>query len=90
MAKPKFKLADIFRCYKHLLGSISRQKEKIISNILRCKTEDMGTAIEKCTHCDYKHDFYKECHDRHCTSCQTGAKRKWLDKKKKEALKATY
>ena len=63
---------------------------KVMRAIERCRTPALGGHIEQCTACGYKHTLFHSCRNRHCPTCQTGARERWLYKRKQEVLPVVY
>jgi hypothetical protein len=44
---------------------------KVISNIIACRTSELGGHIDECEDCGHTKISYNSCRDRHCPKCQT-------------------
>ena len=86
----KIEVADIFLLYGHLLGPLSKQKERIIRNIIECRTELLGGHIYRCDKCGHEEHVFRSCQDRHCPKCQAKARKKWVEARMKEVLPVAY
>lgn len=89
----KIELADIFRKY----GSSYRKKYalplvqlKTMRAIEICRTNKLGGHLKQCNSCGHEHPVYNSCGNRHCPKCQTLAKVRWLQARKKELLPVPY
>lgn len=65
-------------------------KQKVMSAIKNCKTEEMGAHKYVCDECGYEEIAYNSCRNRHCPNCQTGKKLKWIEARKEEVLNIKY
>ena len=63
---------------------------KAVGHILRCRTAALGGHIHQCDRCGREVPLYNSCQTRHCPSCQTNAKEKWLDARLAEVLPVQY
>lgn len=63
---------------------------KTIRAIERCRTSEMGGHVDECDACGHKRISYDSCRDRHCPKCQTLAKEKWVEARKKDLLPIGY
>jgi len=87
------RVADVLRpCWK----SYNRKHRlpphvgKAVRSILKCRTSELGGHIHQCDHCKSEVPIYNGCQTRHCPSCQSGAKEKWLDERREEILPVQY
>ncbi len=55
-----------------------------------CRTAELGGHIDRCDHCGRQRISYNSCRNRHCPKCQTLAKERWLEARKKELLPVGY
>jgi hypothetical protein len=63
---------------------------KALGHILACRTAALGGHIHVCDRCGSQVPMYNSCQDRHCPTCQTSAKEKWLAKRRQELLPVQY
>jgi hypothetical protein len=52
----------------------------------RWHTGDTPIDIDECTRCGHRAISYNSCRNRHCPKCQTGARERWLEKRRRELL----
>lgn len=71
---------------------VSRHHHKVVGAIKNCRTNRLGSHVEKCSNekCDYKVIAYNSCRDRHCPKCSTYKKLKWVSERIKELLPIPY
>jgi hypothetical protein len=74
-------------CNKHNLPLHLR---KVISNIIACRTSELGGHIDECEDCGHTRISYNSCRDRHCPKCQTLKKERWLEDRKDDLLPVPY
>lgn len=87
------RVADVIRsCWKTYndTHSIPPHTGKAVRKILKCRTEALGGHIHECDQCGSEVPMYNSCQDRHCPTCQTSAKEKWLSKRQQEVLPVQY
>jgi len=95
MIRPPVEVADIIRAAG--LHFIERSREwitarhlKVLKAIERCRTEALGWHVDECTRCGYSGHSYNSCRNRHCPKCQANARRRWIEKRRKELLPIPY
>ena len=55
-----------------------------------CRTEALGGHIERCEACGRLRYHDHSCRNRHCPTCQTLAKERWLESRRAELLPVPY
>lgn len=95
MERPKFEVADIFRCYggdyrQQHGGSLSVAQRRVMTAIEVCRTAVLGGHLERCDRCGHERNAYNSCANRHCPKCQSLARAEWLDKRRSELLNTQY
>jgi len=91
--KNRQEVADILR--KHIKDYQSQyplwsEHRKIVSDLLNCRTAQLGGHIERCNHCGTVRITYHSCRNRHCPRCQHMPRERWLEKRKDEILPTSY
>jgi hypothetical protein len=86
-------IADIFR--EHIADyqktyRLWPDQQKIVSDLLNCRTAQLGGHIERCDHCGTVRITYHSCRNRHCPKCQHMPRERWLQKRKDELLPTSY
>jgi len=95
MDRPRFEVADVFRCYgadyrqKHG-ASMSVAQRRVMTAIEVCRTAVLGGHLEQCDHCGHQRNAYNSCANRHCPKCQSLARAKWLEDRHSELLNTQY
>lgn len=89
----KLEVQDIFKEY----GAEHRRNHKLplhqckaMSAIENCRTTALGGHIDECDSCGHTRISYNSCRNRHCPKCQSLAKEKWLEERKKDLLPIGY
>ncbi|MCP4258873.1 MAG: IS91 family transposase, partial [Planctomycetes bacterium] len=89
----KIEVGDIFRQY----GAAYRKSRKLplqslkaMSAIESCRTSALGGHVDECDSCGHLRNSYNSCRNRHCPKCQSLAKERWLEARKKELLPVSY
>src|SRR6202171_1794739 len=96
MSRPPFEVADLVRT----AGSafIERNRAwirwthiKVLLAIARCRTAALGGHIDECIRCGHRATIsYNSCRNRHCPKCQTGARERWIQARRRELLPSPY
>jgi hypothetical protein len=64
---------------------------KVLLAIARCRTAALGGHIDACTRCGHRAAIsYNSCRNRHCPKCQTGARERWIQARRRELLPTPY
>jgi len=87
------RVADVLRsCWEsyNRAYAVPPQAAKAVRHILRCRTAALGGHIHQCDRCGSEVPVYNSCQTRHCPTCQTSAKEKWLDARLAEVLPVQY
>ncbi len=61
-----------------------------LSAILRCRTEESGTATIHCNDCESDDSFPLSCGHRFCPQCQNDAVEQWLQRQRAKLLPVDY
>ena len=61
-----------------------------LSAILRCRTEECGTAAIHCHACEHEDSFPLSCGHRACPQCQNDAVEHWLERQRAKLLPVDY
>src|SRR5256885_7266346 len=95
MSRPPLEVADIIRAAgdafiernRHWLGW---KHVKVLLAIARCRTAALGGHLDECTRCGHRAISFNSCRNRHCPKCQSGARERWLEKRRRELLPTPY
>jgi hypothetical protein len=91
--KPALEIAHILQ---HHLEDYKRQyrlgpeHQKILSDLLNCRTAKMGGRVDRCDTCGSLRILYHSCRNRHCPKCQHMPRERWLAKRQEEILPVNY
>ncbi len=89
----KIEVGDIFRQYGEAYRKSRKlplQSLKAMSAIESCRTAALGGHVDECDSCGHLRNSYNSCRNRHCPKCQSLAKERWLEARKKELLPVSY
>lgn len=92
-ACPHLRVADVFRSgWKAHLGAqrVPHRLAQVARHIMECRTAAMGGHLHRCDACGAEVPLYNSCRDRHCPTCQTLRKQRWLEKRRAEVLPVPY
>lgn len=92
-ADPHFEVADIFRLYGDAYlqrRPVPLQHHRVMRHIRQCRTNWLGGRIERCEECGFQQVHYNSCRNRHCPKCQTMARSRWVEARRKELLPVPY
>jgi hypothetical protein len=87
------RVADVIRsCWEsyNRTYALPPQVVKAVRHILRCRTAALGGHLHRCDQCGHEVPLYNSCQTRHCPTCQTSAKEKWLDERLAEVIPVQY
>src|ERR1019366_5235847 len=91
MSRPLVEVADLVRSAG--TAFIGRNRAwirwthiKVLLALARCRTAALGGHIE-CVRCGHRVTIsYNSCRNRHCPKCQTGARERWIQARRRELL----
>src|SRR5271167_1089244 len=94
MNRPPLEVADLIRSMANrtLIWAqrIHWAHIKVLLAIERCRTAALGGHIDECSRCGQRAISYNSCRNRHCPKCQTGARERWLQSRRRELLPSPY
>jgi Putative transposase/Transposase zinc-binding domain len=95
MDRPRFEVADVFRCYgtdyrQEHGASMSNAQHRVMTAIEVCRTAVLGGHLEQCDQCGHQRNAYNSCGNRHCPKCQSLARAQWLQDRQAELLNTEY
>jgi Putative transposase/Transposase zinc-binding domain len=91
--KPALEIAHILQ---HHLEDYKRQyrlgpeHQKILSDLLNCRTAKMGGRVDRCDTCGSLRILYHSCRNRHGPKCQHMPRERWLARRQEEILPVNY
>jgi len=64
---------------------------KVLLALVRCRTAALGGHLDECARCGYRATIsYNSCRNRHCPKCQTNARERWIQARRRELLPSPY
>lgn len=66
------------------------EQQKAMHDIVRCRTEAMGSVPVTCDECGVEYRLFRSCRNRSCPQCQNEARAKWLEARRQEILPVPY
>lgn len=91
--KPRWEVADIFCRFGETYAqthSVSPFEQRVIDNLIACRTVRLGGHTDICAQCGFERQAYNSCRNRHCPKCQTMTKAKWVEARRAELLPTAY
>ena len=92
-ARPHLRVADVFRSgwkAHHGAQRVPHRLAQVARHIMECRTAALGGRLHRCDACGAEVPLYNSCRDRHCPTCQTLRKQRWLEKRRAEVLPVPY
>lgn len=89
----RLEVADILRRFAPSYAqthSVSPFEQRIIDDLIACRTASLGGHIEHCSQCGFERQAYNSCRNRHCPKCQTVTKMRWIEARRAELLPTPY
>src|SRR5713226_3902773 len=96
MDRPPLEVADLVRAAGDAFIERSRRwitwkHVKVLLAIARCRTAALGGHFDECIRCGHRTTIsYNSCRNRHCPKCQTGARERWIQARRRELLPSPY
>jgi predicted RNA-binding Zn-ribbon protein involved in translation (DUF1610 family) len=75
--------------YRHT-HSLCPEQNKALDAIASCRTATLGGHLYRCDHCGAEIPIYNSCNNRHCPTCQTIARLRWIDAREADLLPIPY
>ncbi len=76
--------------YEERFGRLSATEQRVVNDITRCRTADLGGHLYVCDQCGVITERYNSCRNRHCPKCQRLERERWLEKRQQELLPVPY
>lgn len=89
----KYSIQYIFQNYGPLYiekHKLSEEQWNVYNAICNCKTLDLGIHTITCEDCGNTHISLNSCRNRHCPTCQSYAREKWIEKESSYILNCPY
>jgi PHP family Zn ribbon phosphoesterase len=83
-------LSDILKDNLNNIKFISGFERRVLNNIINCRTEAMGSRLQRCDHCGNELTLYNSCRNRNCPTCQGDRAIKWVNSRVNELLPVNY
>jgi hypothetical protein len=95
MMRPRLEVAEVFRefapAFLNRYGEvISPGQRRVLGDVARCRTAELGGHIEECDRCAHRRPAYNSCRNRHCPKCQAATRAQWLEQRSAELLPVEY
>ena len=87
--RSRLELADILRLFGPSYAqthSVSPVEQRIIDDLIACRTARLGGHLEHCSVWGFERPAYNSCRNRHCPKCQTVTKMRWVEARRAELL----
>jgi hypothetical protein len=95
MIQPRLEVAEVFREFTPAFlqrygDTISPDQRRVLWDVARCRTAELGGHIEECDRCGHQRHAYNSCRNRHCPKCQAATRAQWLEDRSAELLPVEY
>jgi len=95
MSRPPLEVADLIRAagisfYHSSQKWFTWLHLKILTAIVCCRTSALGGHIDECSRCGYRAISFNSCRNRHCPKCQSNARDRWVEARRRELLPVPY
>jgi len=71
-------------------GRILPSHQRAITDLVACRTRDLGGSLYACDRCQHLEYSYHSCRNRHCPKCHRVATEHWLEKTEGRLLPCPY
>lgn len=65
-------------------------KTRTLNALKNCRTQTMGSRVEKCVSCGKEQIFHNSCRNRHCPQCGNIEREKWIMDRENDLLPLNY
>jgi len=86
-------VGDIIRRYGDYYRQTHRlcpEQNRALDAIASCRTAALGGHLYRCDHCGAEVPVYNSCDNRHCPTCQTIARLRWVEARQADLLPIPY
>src|ERR1035441_8238542 len=95
MTRPPLEVADLIRAagtafFEHSRKWFTWLHLKVLTAIVCCRTSALGGHIDECSNCGHRAISFNSCRNRHCPKCQSNARDRWLEARRRELLPTPY
>ena len=95
MPRAALSVAEVFRRHGDVFrtefgAALSTAQRRVMTAIEQCRTAALGGHVEQCDHCGHRRVWYNSCRNRHCPTCQSLARAKWLERRRADLLPTEY
>ena len=95
MPRPPLEVADLIRAagtafFEHSRKWFTWLHLKVLTAIVCCRTSALGGHIDECSSCGHRAISFNSCRNRHCPKCQSNARDRWLEARRRELLPTRY
>jgi Transposase zinc-binding domain/Putative transposase len=95
MPRPPLEVADVIRAagtafFEHSRKWFTWLHLKVLTAIVCCRTSALGGHIDDCSSCGHRAISFNSCRNRHCPKCQSNARDRWLEARRRELLPTRY
>lgn len=81
-------LQDIFNSMKPV--GLSPDQNKAFFAIASCRTDILGSHVDRCDSCNHIQISYNSCRNRHCPKCQDSKQQAWIEDQLAKLLPVGY
>ena len=81
-------IQDIFSSLKP--SSLSLEQNKAFYSIRNCRTDQLGSHVDRCDSCKNITISYNSCRNRHCPKCQGSKQKEWVQAQLSKLLPVGY
>lgn len=86
-----FPMADIQDIFNSIIPiKLSPDQKKAFYSIKSCRTEGIGSHIDRCSGCGHAHISFNSCRNRHCPKCQGSRQGEWVNAQLEKLLPVGY
>ena len=86
----RHELADVMRDFGPELSELTLDQARVVRDIARCRTPDLGGQVHECDQCGHREFVFKSCCNRHCPKCQSLKQARWIQARQAELLPVSY
>nr|NQU92579.1 IS91 family transposase [Bacteroidota bacterium] len=93
MLKNKVTIADVIREFGDDLQQtkkVTSYQKRIFTTLKKCRTPALGGHVEVCRKCGFVHTGWNSCRNRHCPTCNSIKRERWILERRSEMLPVDY
>jgi len=86
-------VSDAITAFRDVLeqnGKLTSQQKGVFTTLQQCRTPALGGHVEACPECGHLQTGFNSCRNRHCPTCNSIKRERWILERRSEMLPVDY